>query len=254
MDMCTRVFLPLLFSVAMVCSCSVKSDRSACPGLLFMSVSGGDDAGVDISVAAGEEGGEKVHIEKVGGVARAGFDLIRGDEYKVCCYSGVDQNWSGEVELGCQMPSLFAYVCKVECVSEVNEVSAFLAKQFCRVNIEVKGVECRVRLRCNVSGVNLSTLSPVQGHFCALAQPVMNSPSPRSRFIVNVPRQIDLSLSLDLLDVQEEEVFYTQNVGSLLEAAGMDWRKESLDDAFLSVDYVDNTFNVSVRNWEKVEL
>lgn len=253
--MCTRFFHPLLLSVALICSCSVKSDRSACPGLLFMSVSGGDDAGVSISVrSTGSESGEKVHIEKIGGIARAGFDLNYGKNYEVCCFNGVDQNWSGEIEFGCQMPSLFAYVCEVECVSEVNELSALLAKQFCRVNIEVKGVDCAVRLRSNVCGVELSTLAPIQGHFCALAQPVMNSQAPRSHFIVNVPRQIDLSLSLDLLDAQSQEVFYTRNIGSILEAGGMDWSKDSLPDVYLTVEYVDNSFNVSVQNWEKIEL
>ncbi len=253
--MCTRYLHSLFVSAALICSCSVKSDRSACPGLLFMSVSGGDDAGVSISVRViGSESGKKVHIEKIGGVARAGFDLSYGENYEVCCFNGVDQNWSGEVEFGSQMPSLFAYVCEVECVSEINEVNALLAKQFCRVNIEVKGVDCRVRLRSNVCGVELNSLAPIQGQFCALAQPVMNSEAPRSHFIVNVPRQIDSSLSLDLLDVQSYEIFYTQNIGSILEAGGMDWHKESLSDAYLTVEYVDNSFNVSVQNWEKIEL
>ncbi len=82
--MCTRFFHPLLLSVALICSCSVKSDRSACPGLLFMSVSGGDDAGVSISVrSTGSESGEKVHIEKIGGIARAGFDLNYGKKIKI---------------------------------------------------------------------------------------------------------------------------------------------------------------------------
>lgn len=252
--MCTRFISPLMIVVSLFCSCSVKSDRSACPGLLFMSVSGGDDAGVNISVSSQEKNEESVHVIKENGIARAGFDLERGEKYRVKCYNGVDQNWNGEIEFGGQMPSLFACSCGVDCGSDVEELSVKLFKQFCRIHIEVHGVDCRVRLRGNVCGVDLNDLTPLPGHFCVIATPTLTQPGEKSQFVINVPRQIDNTLSMELLSMYSDKRLFSQNIGEVLALGGLDWEKESLDDASLKVDCVDNTFCVSVQNWEKVEL
>ncbi len=248
--------LGFLMAVLCAMSCSIKSDRSACPSLLFMSVSGGDDPGVSFNVELDGEYQESVHITKVDGIAKAGFDLTKGRGYDVVSFSGVDQDWSGEIVLGEQMPSLYAYACKVDCLSDVEEIEAILQKQFCRVFIDVIGLDCRVRVRSNVCGIDVKSLAPAPGQFLVVTSPLMRSDKSGARFMVSIPRQIDSALSLELLppDGDDQKVLFSRNVGADLMGDGIDWNKASLDDVYVSVTYVDNAFSVSVLNWEKVEL
>ena len=237
-------------------SCSIKSDRSACPSLLFMSVSGGDDPGVSFRVGLDEQCRESVHISKVDGIAKAGFDLAKGKGYEVVSFNGVDQDWSGEIELGEQMPSLYAYACRVDCLSDVEEIDAALQKQFCRVFVDVIGLDCRVRIRSNVSGVVMGSLAPVPGQFYVIAQPLMYSDKSGARYMISIPRQLDSSLSLELLPPEGDDLtsLFTRNVGADLIESGVDWTSPSLDDVYINIAYVENAFSVSVQNWEKVEL
>jgi hypothetical protein len=251
-----RIFAFFLTVLVAAESCSVKSDRSACPSLLFMSVSGGDDPGVSFRVGLDGECRESVHISKVDGIAKAGFDLAKAEGYEVVSFNGVDQDWSGEIELGEQMPSLYAYACRVDCLSDVEEIDVALQKQFCRVVIDVIGLECRVRLRSNVVGVVMESLAPVPGQFYVVASPLMYSEKSGARYVISIPRQMDSSLSLELLPAQgdDQAAFFTWNVGADLVESGVDWSSPSLEDVYVNISYVENAFSVSVQNWEKVEL
>lgn len=251
MKMCVVKYGTLLSVLFVFSSCSVKSDRLQCPSLLFLSVFGGDEPSVSVNLSA-DEYDKTMHITQSEGVATVGLDLNRGEEYGLLCYSGITNQWGGLIPLGEQMPRLYALADTIVCLSDVKTYKAHLCKQFSKVYITVKGLECNSRLRSNVCGVDLNRLKPVQGQFCVEGMPTLNDDKSSYLFSFSIPRQLDKSLVLEL--VVNSKVVYKVELGKELHENGWDWNKQSLDDIYISIEYIENDFSISVQNWLQIEL
>ena len=247
--MCIREYIFSLACALVLSSCSVKSDRTECPALLFLSVLGGEDEKVFVNIA-GEDYESLMHIEKSKGVAVAGVDLKKG-RFRISAHSGGFVKSPGIIDLGEEMPQLYAYAESVECTSDVTEVLARLDKQFCRLKIKVIGLECDAQLRGNVCGMDLWDLSPISGLFYVRKEALMSGQDARL-FEFVVPRQKDSSLMLEL--IQDGRLLCSFELGKDLVAAGMDWNKPSLEDMEVCIQYCESGFMVTVKNWVQVEI
>ena len=87
--------------------CSVKTDRSECPSLLYMSVYGGDEDIMYVNVI-GDDYEHLMRISKRKGVGVAAFELPKNEVFNVMFSSGSPMSWDGTIDLGEQMPQLYA--------------------------------------------------------------------------------------------------------------------------------------------------
>ena len=253
--MCIRIVFLLFILGLGLSGCSIKSDRSECPGLLYIEISGGDEERIYAELSDGEDL-RTMHITKLSsGVAIAAFEVEKNEEYDARILSGVSEEWKGVIELGGQLPPLYAYNSNVACDSDVRELMVSLEKQFARLHIEVIGLDCKVRVRGNVAGVDLKSLSPLPGLFCAEVLPTMDMKEGGLYFNVDIPRQIDDSLMLELMSSENDlSPVYAYKIGDRLRNLGVDWGKPSLEDVHIRIEYVDNKFELEIRNWEIIEL
>lgn len=253
--MCIRIVF-LLFALCFGLSgCSIKSDRSDCPGLLYIEISGGDEKRMYAELSDGEDH-RTMHITKgSSGVAVAAFEVEKNEKYEARILSGVSTEWDGIIKLGAQMPPLYAYHSSVACGSEVKELKVSLEKQFARLHVEVIGLDCKVRVRGNVTGVDVKSLSPIPGLFCAEVLPTMDMKEGGLYFTIDIPRQIDDSLMLELMGSDNDlSPVYVYRLGDELKNMGVDWGIPSLEDVHVRIEYIDNKFELEVRNWEIIEL
>ena len=251
--MCARNnFSVLIVSFFVLVSCSVKSDRSICPAYLYLSVFGGDEASLSVDIKS-DGHNELTHISKSDGMAIAGFDLKKGTKYSITCLSGVSQGWNGIVSVGEQMPRLYAFADSFICYDDIKVMSIHLNKQYARIILTVSGIECAARVRCDVSGLDLTTLAPVSGQFCYETSPSMKSKD-NLLFFMDVPRQLDDSMMLELISEKGGNVLKSIPVGKEIINSGIDWSKPSLDDIYLEIKYVDGQCTVEVQNWDRVSL
>lgn len=247
----------ILFS-ALVCSalsgCSVKSDRSNCPSLLYLSVWGGEQSDCELSVqGAGMD--KQLHLFRNKAADRFGIELNRNEEYLLALSSGAGLRQAENLELGEEMPELYSYSRIVSCDSDVRELDVELHKEFCRLYFHLQGVDCRLRVRGNVCGFDVFHSRLVLGLFCHESHPLISSSEEGNyQYMVRIPRQIDDSLMLEFLGNEDGEVFQSFKLGKLLMEMGVDWTKPDLDDLHVSIDYFNSELVVSVQTWQKIEL
>ena len=109
------------------------------------------------------------------------------------------------------------------------------------------------RVRCDVSGLDLTTLAPISGQFCYETSPSMKS-AENLQFFMDIPRQLDDSLMLELISEKDGRIIQSLPIGKEIIKNGVDWSKPSLDDIILEIRYVDGQCDVEVQNWDKVSL
>lgn len=247
------IMAALVGMTAMI-GCSVKTDRSECPGLLYMSVYGGDE---DI-MYANVIGGDYEHLMRISkreGVGVAAFELPKYEVFNVMFFSGSPMSWDGTIDMGEQMPQLYAANREIICESDVTELKLKLEKQYCRLNVMVVGLDCRVRIRGDVMGLDMNDLTPLPGLFCVEQSPIIDIHRKSQHFVFDVPRQIDDSLMLEMVvESSGLSPVYTYDLGKRLMESGVDWNKPSLDDVYVNIEYMDNKFVFEIQNWDKIEL
>lgn len=196
-----------------------------------------------------------MRISKREGVGVAAFELPKYEVFNVRFFSGSPMSWDGTIDMGEQMPQLYAVNREIICESDVTELKVKLEKQYCRINVMVVGLDCRVRIRGDVMGIDMNDLTPLPGLFCVEQSPVIDIHSKSQHFVFDVPRQIDDSLMLEMVvESSGLSPVYTYDLGKRLMESGVDWNKPSLDDVYVNIEYMDNKFVFEIQNWDKIEL
>ena len=297
-------FLFVMWMVGMLflSSCSIKEDRDGCP--CWMMVEMPDRVGHDgekvgqagrFSVGAGD--GESVVLRLRGNSDEDAVDYeyrvteaVRVDvgalEYEVprgsvgvsavafgnetpgrAGYDGKSAEYDGDeirVPVGEQMDSLYGFfkMYHTRCESVLCDVE--LHKEFCTVSftlgedgytspydIEVWG---------NVAGVSAWDLMPVQGEF--RYAPILKN----GVYQVRVPRQVDNSLELVMLEIPgqagydgertgddgERVVVDRLPLGEYIARSGYDWTAEDLADVNVALDLEMQQVMITVSGWDGV--
>ena len=247
-----KLLSTLLCSVIIVtiASCSIKEDRSDCPCVLTVTlhettgkvmISGWNDGRRiinDILKPDDKEYTAKYRVPR----DRCGISAFRGYEELVL---------SNDVLLipeGNQMSCLYASASVVDTDRETAEYEVSFKKNHVKVNLSFSDSDTGlspydIQVRSNVAGIDMKTLSPVMGNF--VCTPEIKD-GKGYEFVV--PRQIDESLSIDLM--RGNEKYDTIALGSIIASTGYDWAADDLADIDLVIDLPKGEISITVSGWD----
>ena len=297
-------FLFVMWMVGMLflSSCSIKEDRDGCPCWMTVEMPGqaghdGEKVGQDgrSPVGAGDDGCVVLRLRGNSDEDAVDYEYqvteaVRVDvgalEYEVprgsvgvsavafsneipgrAGYDGKSAGYDGDeirVPVGEQMDSLYGFfkMYHTRCESVLCDVE--LHKEFCTVSftlgedgytspydIEVWG---------NVAGVSAWDLMPVQGEF--RYAPILKN----GVYQVRVPRQVDNSLELMMLEIPdlvgydgeragddgERVVVDRLPLGEYIARSGYDWTAEDLADVNVALDLEMQQVMITVSGWDGV--
>lgn len=227
--------------------CSVKSDRTWCPCIVDLTLSGANEELVDVLAWTDTlVHSDNVRVPQEGCVHE--FEAPRR-RMTVAAFSGLHScALEGRCVVsptGCQMDELFVWSSEIVPEGEVVTAQARQHKQHAFIHLtmvypdEGRRQE-RVRFVGDVKGVDISTLLPVEGDFLVESNPVYDT-----YYRVCVPRQKDDSLVLLFPDSGR-----SLPLGKYIAAVGFDWTKEDLDDIHITLSYdVELFITIEVMPW-----
>ena len=280
------LFVMWMVGMLFLSSCSIKEDRDGCPCWMTVEMPGqaghdGEKVGQDgrFPVGAGDDGCVVLRLRGNSDEDAVDYEYqvteaVRVDvgalEYEVprgsvgvsavafgnetpgrAGYDGKSAGYDGDeirVPVGEQMDSLYGFfkMYHTRCESVLCDVE--LHKEFCTVSftfgedgytspydIEVWG---------NVAGVSAWDLTPLEGDF-------RFAPSPEGGvYRVRVPRQLDASLELVMLE--DSEIVDRLPLGEYIVRSGYDWTAEDLDDVNVALDLEMQQVTITVSGWDGV--
>ena len=270
-------------------SCSIKTDRTACPGLVCLTARGGDEDLMQV-YASGVSSCYEGQMSKDGETAGLSFDIERG-AVLLNVMSGLHscslEDDKVLIEPGEEMDEIYAYSDSIGVYSDLVEVACTLHKQFAQLYLTIIESETStypfyVKVKGNVCGMDRYSLSPVRGAFSRMIHPVREyafaiDDTLYSSYGENRVREVDgnreeFSLLPVLTAVRQNQdslelEFYDKDftkadsapvdilaLGDYIKASGYDWTSEDLQDLYVNVDYSDAGVSVRIRDWEKIEL
>ena len=125
-----------------------------------------------------------------------------------------------------------------------SEIAVDMCKNFARLEVELlsggNSIPYRTEICGNINGYRADG-SLSEGDFRCF--PVMEG----NRFVVNLPRQKDSSLSMILSDDDGNEVRFA--IGEYIKESGYDWTEKNLKDMEMIVDYAETELKISVDKW-----
>lgn len=169
-------------------------------------------------------------------------------------------------------PSIWTCCEKVSARTDRVTVPVRLHKNFCRIDIQVRDVDgdefpFKLRVRGNVNGYGLDG-RPARGAFlCDAERSETESAGSGTEsdgddsgtasentgygYAVNVPRQTDDSLSLEI--VTDDGVAKSFAIGNYIAASGYDWTSADLKDICLEIDYARTVISFTIDKWTHSE-
>lgn len=250
----------LMVSVLLV-SCSVKEDRTGCPCFMILDFGGIETAdlmdrgfkNMDVHVcAAGEAFADETFMLKNGvkeffiAVPKTGVDVAvycaDGGRYSVLDGFTVDS--------GSPFPRVYMSAESVDTGSDVIRRAITLHKNWCGLKLCLKSSDngirtpFKVRLIGNVDGYCPSG-RPHEGHFDYTSDVSM-----RSECVVNIPRQVDESLWMQVIYGESGDI-RSFPIGEFIAASGYDWKAPDLDDVSVEMDFTKTGLAFSISGWRK---
>lgn len=248
-------------ALAILCSCSVKEDRSGCPCYLTMNVDEfvreGLVSGVVSFKAAGLDTSESLDFADWFGT---GYTVaVPRRELSASCVSGLStcilEGNCIRIPAGLSSDPIHSYRTRFVPEGDEDLVMAVPHKQYCRlflVTDDPAGQDSVVyRISGRMAGLDLFSLTPLPGHFECPVYPDGNG-----TFMCSLLRQDDDSgLVLEAFDagdevIDENDLKYSINLSSALLLAGYDWTAEDLEDVYLKVDYARAEVTVTIGDWD----
>ena len=247
-------------------SCSIKEDRDGCP--CWMTVEMPDRVGQDGSVVLRLRGNSdedainyeyQVTEEVKASVGALEYEVPRG-AVGVSAVNPVRLT----IPVGEQMDSLYGFfkMYHTRCESVLCDVE--LHKEFCTVSFTLgeDGYTSPYHIEVwgNVAGVSAWDLMPVQGEF-------RYAPMQKNGvYQVRVPRQVDNSLELVMLEIPDQVGYDGERaendgervvvdrlpLGEYIARSGYDWTAEDLADVNVALDLEMQQVTITVSGWDGV--
>lgn len=245
--------------LTVLCSCSVKEDRSLCPCYVDMIV----DEFVRDGFSSGTVAFSSDNFDFRENIALAehvpeGYSLaVPRKPVRAACVCGLDKcRISGNcisVPPGEASDPIMSYRESFLPQGDEHVLYAVPHKQYCRIDFllenPMEGFPYVFRVRSDCSGLGVFDLDPVRGNFNAMVYP--NTLGEYRTLLLR--QSVDAVLLLDVLlpaGGSEWELQYTVNLSDALAAASYDWTKEDLDDVSVKVDYARAEVSVEISEWE----
>lgn len=235
----------------MLCGCSVKEDRSACPCLLVLDFSQTDPVfftSSEVAASSADGFSFRTSVDAVRYQDPFGIRVPRSGIYldvSFCRdgFTGFENGFT--VPPGNGFPELYLHSVVYDTDSEMLPVQVRMRKSFCHMTVRFKSpatVMYGVMIEGNVCGYGPAgkiedgafSVSPIQDGDGA--------------FHVNVPRQKDPSLILKVKD--ETDVLREFAIGEYIWESGYDWNLPDLEDIEIEIDYTRTDIILKVNDWE----
>ena len=245
-----RFYIIISIGIALLQSCSLKENRDICPCWMEVEIFGqvGHDDALILRLRGNSD-------EDAADYAFNMTEVVRADagdlEYEVPRGTvGVSAVNLARLHIpsGEQMDSLYGFfqMYQTQCESVLCEVQ--LHKEFCTVSFTLgdDGYVSPYKLEVlgNVTGVSACDLMPMCGDF-------RFAPVPKDGvYRVRVPRQVDNSLELVMLD--NSEIVDRLPLGEYIARSGYDWSTEDLADVSVTLDLERQQVMITVSDWDDV--
>ena len=251
-------------ALLVLCSCSVKEDRSLCPCYVDLIVDefvrDGFSSG---TVAFSSDGFDSRDDIILADYVPDGYSVaVPRREVKAACVCGLDKSHvSGNsiyIPAGEASDPIMSYRELFLPQGDEHRLYAVPHKQYCRVDFLLENpmeeYPYIFRVRGDCSGLDIFDLQPVRGSFSTLVYP--NTLGEYRTLLLR--QSSDSSLFLDVLlpagDSEADwELQYTVSLSDALAAVYYDWTKEDLDDVSLRIDYARAEVTVEISEWEGSE-
>ena len=296
------LFVMWMVGMLFLSSCSIKEDRDGCPCWMTVEMPGqaghdGEKVGHDgrFPVGAGDDGTVVLRLRGNSDEDAVDYEYqvteaVRVDigalEYEVprgsvgvsavafgneipgrTGYDGKSAEYDGDeirVPVGEQMDSLYGFfkMYHTRCESILCDVE--LHKEFCTVSFTLGedgySSPYRIEVWGNVAGVSAWDLMPVQGEF--RYAPILKN----GVYQVRVPRQVDNSLELVMLEIPDQVGYDGERAGNdgervvvdrlplgeYIARSGYDWTAEDLADVNVALDLEMQQVMITVSGWDGV--
>lgn len=250
--------MDLLRFIAVCClafctGCSIKEYRESCPCVLKLDISEVDVSVVKVAdlFISGPEGYELADTLTCGGYDGIYEVEVPKGELGLWMYSGAGREYVGDgglvIPYGEDCPPVYMHVSKVQAYGEEVTEKVSMKKNHCVLNVIVRAEEVfplRLEFKGKVSGYDDGG-EPLKGEFMYSAEI-----GPENSCRVLLPRQVDDSLVLDIID--GTEVVKVFALGEHIAATGYDWSEKDLKDMTLEIDFILSRFSIVVPEWDEV--
>lgn len=238
--MAGRTLFTVIMAFALL-SCSVKEDRSACPCLLAVHLTGPGP----IEYRIEDSVGEILHEGTVPRDTVVYHDVPR-DRVRIIAVSGAALQEEMTIPYGLESPPLYMYHGIISASGEALKVNATLHKQFCGLTLVLDGPPgdgkpIGVTVRGSVEGIGLDG-RPFDGDFkCDVKSGACF-----------LPRQSPSDLLL--LDiVMQDKVVRTFSLGTYIREAGYDWTDTDLKDITICLSLSVTQITLKLGDWSHTE-
>ena len=232
------VFLP---------GCSVLEDRDTCPAQLLLHLPPQE---APVLVALESASSERQLDTLAPGVVDWSAFIPRKPLWVRVAVpaSAYDAIAGVKIPEGADCPEIRLYRREHTSIGELVRDTVVFNKPYCRLEIKVVWAQSPaaydLTVRGRVAGLDRDG-QPVPGVFHYRTRP-----SAAGSCFVNLPRQLDDSLLLDL--TAGADPVRTFALGEYLAEAGYDWTAEDLPDASVTIDFARTTLAISVAGWTRV--
>ena len=229
---------PCLFS-----SCTVKENRDPCPALLRLGLPAESDSLKELYITVENPYGEEVTYRRPLAAADTFLCFQVTREKFLLTVSSVNLAGGYSASTGEPYPRLYLYRARVRIGGENATITPTLEKDYCTMEIGLTspGKDLGMRVCSNYSGTDRA------GNLIRSGYSVATVPGG----IVRVPRQGDNSLSLEIVDPEDDGILRSFAIGEYLYRAGYDWAAPSLEDVTVQINYARSTINFSTWYWDK---
>lgn len=250
-----KILIPLLTAGIILCSCSVKEDRSPCPCWLQVTYLDSPDIERSLSGFSSEKlFSTEVKSREVFVEVTVPRTFVTVSSYRKMPGISLCGN-SILIEKGRQADSLYAHCASVDCRGEDAVDTVRHHKQFSTVYLTFENTQEElmgrygIRVKGDVCGMDITSLCPVDGEFEFVPGEISEG-----TYRFRVPRQKDDSIVFELISREDGEVVDTIAAGILIKDMGFDWKARDLNDIVMTIDFSKVTLEVSVREWDSHEI
>lgn len=246
----------LCFTAALLlCSCSVKENRSYCPCELLVYPEEPLKTEGSVLVSVIQDG----EVVKQGMMSREDFEsgtcrlTVPRRSSQITVFTGIkDMNAvSGRLlNIRYEHQCDEVYSCSDAALLDADayDCPVMPRKNYARLFLTIIGLpdSARVAVSGNVKGYDILSLNPCEGLF----QCSPDKDKGEQEFLVRLPRQLDNGLSLDVM--KEGSPARSLPIGRMIEDTGYSYDDPDLLDVSLTVDLTKSYVFVTVDGWETV--
>ena len=259
MAMNRSIYIMFMTVMMFLSSCFVKEDRDGCPCWMTVEMPGqvGDDSAVILRLHGNYDEGAMDYAYKVSDSIKADVGILEYEVPRGSVGVSVVNHARLVVPVGEQMDSLYGFFKPYHTRCESVKCDVELHKEFCTVSFTLGEdgytFPYDIEVWGNVAGVSAWDLMPVQGEF-------RYAPMQKNGvYQVRVPRQVDNSLELVMLQIPDQVGYDGERVvvdrlplGEYIARSRYDWTAEDLADINVALDLEMQQVMITVSGWDGV--